>query len=322
MRLYAAPMEGVTGWRWRRAHRRWFGGCDQYYMPFLSPSHDHVFTPRELREIRPEHNDPDTTVPQLLTRSGADFLWCAGELTAMGYREVNLNLGCPSGTVVAKGKGAGLLGRREELERLLEEIFSRSGPAVSVKTRLGLEEPEEFGPLLELFCRYPISQLILHPRVRRDLYRAPVRPEEFDRAARRCTLPLCYNGGLNTAGDIRRAQERWSGLHAAMAGRALAGNPALLRQARGGPPAGREELEGFCLEVFAGCREDFGSAHSAMLRMKELWGYLSCLFSGGEKLFKEMRKTDDAGNFLALMTRAIRELELGTDYRPLRSGGL
>ena len=111
MNYYFAPLEGVTGSEFRRAHHRWFPGVDAYYMPFLSPTQDHVFTQRELRNVLPEHNQGFRAVPQLLTKNPEDFLWCAGELAAMGYGEVNLNLGCPSGTVTAKGKGAGMLAR-------------------------------------------------------------------------------------------------------------------------------------------------------------------------------------------------------------------
>ena len=165
MQYYFAPLEGVTGSEFRRAHHRWFPGVDAYYMPFLSPTQDHVFTQRELRNVLPEYNQGFRAVPQLLTKNADDFLWCAGELAAMGYDEVNLNLGCPSGTVVAKGKGSGLLGAPEALDRMLDRIFSGSPVAVSLKTRLGLEDPEEFARLLEIFGRYPDSLLIVHPRV-------------------------------------------------------------------------------------------------------------------------------------------------------------
>ena len=151
MRFYSAPMEGVTGWLYRGVHHRCFPGADKYFMPFLSVSQDHVFPRRELQDILPAHNEGVPAVPQLLTRRAEDFLWAAGELAAMGYREVNLNLGCPSGTVTAKGKGSGFLAFPEELDRFLEEIFSRAPVAVSVKTRLGVREPEEFLRILEIY---------------------------------------------------------------------------------------------------------------------------------------------------------------------------
>ena len=192
LKIDFAPMEGVTGAQFRQAHHRHFAGVDRYYMPFISPTRDHVFTPRELRNVDPQYNQGLTAVPQLLTRSGEDFLWAAKALWDMGYDEVNLNLGCPSGTVVSKGKGAGLLADREGLERLLDAIFQGTEGPVSVKTRLGMEDPEEFAPLLELFGRYPIRLLIVHPRVRRDFYRHPVRTEYFDLAVQTYPGPQKY----------------------------------------------------------------------------------------------------------------------------------
>ena len=155
----------------RQVHNRWFGGIDRYYAPFLSPTQSHCFGKKELDQVLPEHNEGIHLVPQLLTRNAEDFLWAAGELAAMGYKEVNLNLGCPSGTVVAKGKGSGFLARYEELSAFLDKIFTFCPIAISVKTRLGLTDPEEFGSLLELYNRFPICELTVHPRVQKDMYK-------------------------------------------------------------------------------------------------------------------------------------------------------
>ena len=174
MKYYFAPLEGVTSAPYRQAHHRHFSGVDRYYAPFISPTIHHVLTPREQRDILPEYNEGVPVIPQLLTKNAEDFLWAAGDLAAMGYSEVNLNLGCPSGTVVSKGKGSGFLGHPEELERFLDEIFEKSPIAVSVKTRLGVTDPDEFGPILELYNRYPISELTIHPRVQKQMYRKEV----------------------------------------------------------------------------------------------------------------------------------------------------
>ena len=147
MEYYFAPMEGITGAEYRAVHHRHFPGVDRYYMPFITPTQDRVFTPRELRNISPERNAGYRAVPQLLTKNAGDFNWAAGELFAMGYDEVDLNLGCPSGTVTAKGKGAGMLADLEGLDRFLDGIFSAARGKISVKTRLGLRDPEEIFPL-------------------------------------------------------------------------------------------------------------------------------------------------------------------------------
>ena len=311
MELYFAPMEGITGARYRQAHRACFGGADRYYLPFLSPTRDHLFTPRELRQVSPEANARLEAVPQLLTREPADFLWAARALGEMGYGEVNLNLGCPSGTVVAKGKGAGLLADLPALERLLEGIFSGDlgGTRVSVKTRMGMVSPVEFGPLLELFGHYPISLLIIHPRVREDYYRHPVRRGEFLDFLPQVGLPWCWNGGVTDRESFDRAAAL-PGVRGVMVGQGLLADPALARKFRGGPPASREELRQFHDLLYQSYLADFGSQRNTVFHMKEVWRYLSRLFDGGDKVFKQIKKAQDAPAYEGAVDRIFRELPL------------
>ena len=305
-----APMEGVTGWLFRQAHRHWFSGVDRYFMPFLSPRQEHAFTRREASDFLPEHNRGLYAVPQLLTRSADDFLWAAGVLADLGYREVNLNLGCPSGTVVAKGKGSGLLGRREELERLLDGIYARAGIPVSIKTRLGLRDPEEFFPLLELFNRYPVCELIIHPRVQKDFYRGAARWEWFELALGASKNPLCYNGDLLTAADCRALESRAPGLEAAMLGRGLVASPDLIARQKGGPALDKESLRTFHDQLYHGYCAAFGSERNAMLRMKEVWFYLIHRFRGGERHARQLRKAADPRVYEAQVASIFRDLEL------------
>ena len=290
MEYYFAPMEGITGAQFRQIHHSLFPGVDKYYIPFLSPTQDHVFTPRDLRAVLPEHNQGFHAVPQLLTRNAQDFLWAAGALADMGYEEVNLNLGCPSGTVTAKGKGAGLLGRREELERMLDGIFAAPPTAISLKTRLGMEDPEEFPALLELFSRYPVSLLIIHPRVRQDFYRRPVRMDSFRFALDHYRGPICFNGGLLTPEDCAAFTREFPQVDRVMLGQGLLTDPALVRRLRGGPAASREELRQFHDALYRTYLELFASQRNAAFHMKELWHYLSHRFQGPEKALKAIRK--------------------------------
>ena len=315
MKIAFAPMEGLTGALYRQAHCRWFGGVDRYFIPFITPTQDHRFTKRELREILPEHNGGLTAVPQLLVRRAEDFLWAAGELAAMGYPEINLNLGCPSGTVVAKGKGSGFLGLPEELERFLDTVFDAAPCAVSIKTRLGLREPEEFGPLLALFQRYPLAELIVHPRVQKDMYKNPPRRAYFARALADSPFPVCYNGDLYTVPALEAFQAEFPAAERIMLGRGLAGDPALARKAEGGPAAGREELRAFHDQVYEGYAGAFGSRRNAMLRMKEVWFYLIHLFEGGEKLDKQMRRSRGPAAYEDIQARMLSELPLRESSR-------
>ena len=310
MRYDFAPMEGITGALFRRLHHQFFPGVDRYYMPFLSPTRDHVFTPRELREILPENNPDAEVIPQLLTKVPEDFLWAAGELAAMGYQTVNLNLGCPSGTVVAKGKGSGMLADPSALDAFLDAVFSRAPCAVSVKTRLGLSVPVEFGPLLEIYNHYPLAELIVHPRVQKDGYRHPVRLEAFAPILAASRHPVCFNGGLVTTQDCRDLVGRFSGICGVMIGQGLVANPALVRQIRGGPGADRETLRAFHEALFGGYSQLFGSAHNAMMRMKELWAYLIRLFRDSGPYAKRLRKARDPQTFSQAVDAVFQELEL------------
>ena len=310
MRYDFAPMEGITGALFRRLHHQFFPGVDRYYMPFLSPTRDHVFTPRELREILPENNPDAEVIPQLLTKVPEDFLWAAGELAAMGYQTVNLNLGCPSGTVVAKGKGSGMLADSSALDAFLDAVFSRAPCAVSVKTRLGLSDPEEFGPLLEIYNHYPLAELIVHSRVQKDGYRHPVRLEAFAPILAASRHPVCFNGGLVTTQDCRDLVGRFSGICGVMIGQGLVANPALVRQIRGGPGADWEALRAFHEALFGGYSQLFGSAHNAMMRMKELWAYLIRLFRDSGPYAKRLRKARDPQTFSQAVDAVFQELEL------------
>ena len=150
MEYYFAPMEGLTDSVYRRLHHKFFSGVDKYYMPFFSPTVHRSLTEREARELPLADSESFTAVPQLLTKSAEDFLWAARQCADRGYGEVNLNLGCPSGTVFSKGKGSGMLRDPDGLERFLDAIFASSPLPISLKTRLGVEDSEEFERLLEI----------------------------------------------------------------------------------------------------------------------------------------------------------------------------
>lgn len=315
MELLFAPMEGATDVVFRGVHHRLIGGADGYWMPFWAPTQDHIMTPRARRELSPAANDGVPVLPQVLTKSARDFLWAAGELKAMGYGEVNLNLGCPSGTVTAKGKGAGFLGDLPRLARFLDEIFDHTPLPVSVKTRMGVEDGGEFAALLELYGRYPLSRLAVHARVLRDQYRGPARPEGFAQALSAMKCPVICNGDFKTAGDLRSAAKKYpaAGL---MAGRGFLADPALGRKLRGGAALTAEELRGFHRALFDGYSRAFGSERNAMLRMKEHWRYLLRLLRGGEAWAKPLRKETDPRRFLALAETALDACGLLPDARP------
>lgn len=310
MLLDFAPLEGITTAAFRKLHAELFPSVDRYYMPFISPGSDRIFTPRQLRELLPQHNEGLTAIPQIMAKNAEDFLWAAKELHAMGYKEVNLNAGCPSGTVTAKGKGAGLLADPKALDELLDKVFSASPCAVSVKTRLGVNEPEEFDAILEVYNRYPMSELIIHPRVRKDLYRHAVRTEEFDRILPRCKMPVSYNGSIVTPADYEDCVKRYPGLKSVMVGQGLVSDLALAQKIKTGTGTNRETVREFHDRLLESYTVQFGSVGNAFKRMKDVWFYLIRCFSDSEKHGKKILKSKTPEEYTLAVSAVFRELTL------------
>lgn len=302
MRYYFAPMEGITDSIYRQTHHKYYPGLDRYYMPFLSPTIHRTLTHKEDRELPMADSVPFCAVPQILTKVAEDFLWAAGICRDRGYEEVNLNLGCPSGTVVSKGKGSGMLRDIDGLDRFLEEIFAASPLPISVKTRLGLENGEEFSRLLDIFNRYPIQELTVHPRVRKQFYDGSVDMEMFRYAVANSRNPLCYNGDLTSLQQIEAFRQEFPGIEAVMIGRGLIADPGMFS------PGTVAILEAFHNELLERYLEAFGGSRNAMFRLKENWHFLITQFEGSEKLWKQLRKTTDLGEFRAITTQIFHTL--------------
>lgn len=306
MQYYFAPLEGLTDSIYRRLHHRFFPGVDRYYTPFFSPTVHRALTPREARELPPAESVDFAAVPQLLTKVPEDYLWMTGVCRDLGYTEVNLNVGCPSGTVTAKGKGAGMLRNLAELDAFLAQVFAKTCLPVSVKTRIGFHSPEEFAEILAVYNRYPICQLIVHPRVREAFYKGPVDMSAFDLALQDSKAPVCYNGSLCTKEELAAFSEAYPQVDAVMVGRGLIADPGLFTP--GGTTAGAlEDFHDALLEAYIA---EFGGSRNAMFRMKENWRHWLCKFEDSEKLGKRLRKTTDVTEYKAITREIFHSLPL------------
>ena len=301
MKFYLAPMEEVTGYVFRKVYAELFGCVDRYFTPFLTPAAKRALRKKEEREVDPANNPGVDLVPQLLANDSRLFLQGAMALYRLGYPEVNLNLGCPSKTVVPKRRGSGFLADPQELDDFFREVFEgRDVPAegedpgvkprISVKTRLGLSSPEEFGPILEIYNRYPLSEVILHPRVQSDFYDNRPDLEAFEFALTASRHPLCYNGDIRTREDFEKLTERFPALGAVMIGRGLVANPGLVREIRTGQKVTLEELAEYERRLYEGYVEAFGGPHNALFKMKEVWYYLGDSFADADRERKRIRK--------------------------------
>ena len=307
MQIYFAPLEGITGFAYRNVHRQFFGDAVcKYFSPFAAPNYTHHFKTREREDIDPANNGDLCLVPQILTNRAGDFLWAAEEMYAMGYREINLNLGCPMPTVVKKGRGSGQLGDPDALDLFLEEIcrgmeqipgkICPQGDCIpetirfTVKTRIGLESAGNAGKLVEIFNRYPIAELTVHPRTQRDLYGGKPDLETFSMFLEKSRHPVVYNGDIFSFADFDKIRSRFPDCGAFMLGRGLIADPALARELCGGAPLQKEELRRFHDAVFQSLKASLPGQAPLMGKMKELWFYMGRNFSGADRFLKEIKK--------------------------------
>ena len=328
MHYYFAPLEGITGYVYRTVHHKYFPGIDRYYMPFVAPNYTMHFKEKEKQDIDPAHNEGLNAVPQILSNKADETLWAVEELADRGYREINLNLGCPVPTVARKKKGSGLLKFTDELDAYLDGVYNgldrrqgdRPPVSLSIKTRLGTDSTDEAEALVRIYNRYPVSELIVHPRCQADLYKGKPDMEAFLTVLRGSTNPVVYNGDLICPEDVReigrmceealrggtiaddprgsgmqggkmpQGRPAPTGIGSVMIGRGLLADPSLVRQCRGGELITAQELSAFHDELYCRYLEIFPGDKVVLNHMKELWFYMGKLFPDGAKCLKEIKK--------------------------------
>ena len=320
MQIYLAPLEGITTYVYRRAYEHHFGGVDRYFTPFIV---NKKMAKKEIQGILPENNPGKELIPQIMSNNAEDFIQVSKEIASYGYDTVNLNLGCPSGTVVSKRRGAGFLAYPEELDAFLSEIYEKCPIKISIKTRIGLEDESEWDKILSIYEKYPLEELIIHPRLRSDFYKGAICKEAFARALEQIKVPICYNGEINSVEDYIRMKEEFPQVDRVMIGRGVLRHPELIAQIRSfesglfpeeakrrllfGCRNGevkealeeevssqelRKRMKEFHDEVYAGYCEIMYGEKPTLFKMKELWSYMGESFPGTEKQIKQIKKAN------------------------------
>ncbi len=310
MKYYLAPMEGITGYIYRNAYEKFFNNIDKYFTPFIVPNNSRSLKTKELRDILPENNEGLNIVPQILTNDSEGFITLTKKLQQLGYNEVNLNLGCPAGTVVSKFKGSGFLAKREELDRFLDEIYKMDDMKISIKTRIGKDSPEEFYELIKIYNKYPLEELIIHPRTRQDFYGGTPNLEVFKDALSLSTNPICYNGDIFTVEDHNRLVETFPEVDKIMIGRGLLANPGLMNEIKNNVSLDKKILKDFHDEILNNYIEVFNEERNAMFRMKELWGYMIYMFSDNKQYAKKIKKAQKLIDYNEAVSSLFKEQQI------------
>ncbi|MBA4687417.1 MAG: tRNA-dihydrouridine synthase family protein [Candidatus Galacturonibacter soehngenii] len=308
MKFYFAPMEGITGYIYRNAHHAFCGkNVDKYFAPFINANLSESFKSRELNDIFPENNKDINLIPQIMTNRAKDFLHTSSKLHKFGYEEINLNLGCPSKTVVTKYRGSGFLAKPKELKEFLDEVFESKVTQISIKTRIGMEDPEEFYALMDIYNQFPIKELIIHPRLQADYYNNKPNLFIFEDALKLSKNPICYNGDIHTLIDYQKLIERFPTINTVMLGRGLLYNPFLICQINGKEDLDKNQLWEFHNKIYTDYQSVLFGEKNVLFKMKEFWHYFGHMFSNPDKYVKKIKKAQKLYEYDAVVKSIFKE---------------
>ena len=316
--LSLGPFQGITDAPFRNVFKRHFGGIDKFYTPFFTGIHkeDHAKN-LQGEEIDPQYNDVETLTPQILSTDAEEILRFAKQCKQLGYKEINLNMGCPFPRVANKKRGCGLLPYPDKVEAMLERVFEDIDIRFSVKCRLGYFKPEETDTIIPVFNKFPLSELIIHPRIGKQLYKGEADVERFKALIPYINAPLVYNGDIFSVESFERIREAVQPVCQFMLGRGILANPFLAEQiadtrgyagyadTRGvslqDEPAGThrmrppihnktDRLHTYVIDLYEDRLRHAGGSPKVLGRMKELWSYLMNSFEEPQVVWRKIKK--------------------------------
>lgn len=291
--LYLAPIRGITDYLFRSTYHKHFPYFDEAVAPFINPQKYLNLKDKYLSDILPENNKNLPVVPQLLYNTSEDFIHVAKRLQEMGYNHINWNLGCPAPQVAKKRRGSGLLCSPETILGILDAVCCKLSASISIKARIGYDKPDQFISLLPRLHDYPLREIILHPRLGKQLYRGSVDLESFEACYKSCRMPLVYNGDLTTHDDVIRILSRFSAVNKLMIGRGAIADPFLAAEIKGetfSSETKKDMLVSFHHDIFGGLQERLSGPGHLLNKMKEIWNYFGNSFPDKKKEIKKMQK--------------------------------
>lgn len=307
VKIYLAPLEGVTTFVFRKRFYECFGEqVDKYYTPFFAPHSKRPMKSKEVKEILPENNPGFYLVPQLLTDSAKDALSFQKDMKRFGYDEININAGCPSGTVTKKSRGSGMLLDTRRLDDFLYELYEKSEGIVSVKTRIGFSDSEEWESIWEVYKKYPISELIIHPRTREQFYGGNVFLKCFEKAYNESPFPLVYNGDIRTIDDYNNIIKLFPKQEAIMIGRGAIADPSVVRSIKNGSslPYKMEEILGFLEGLLADYSSLYGADEQTLFKIKEVWSFMKIWYP--DRDVRNLMKAKTISEFSTMQRNVIK----------------
>jgi len=303
MNYYMAPLEGITTYIFRRNYNKYFHTFDKYFIPFISNTNIGM---KEIMELSRESNEGMNTVPQILSKTPEHFLKLAEIIAEFGYDTVNLNLGCPSKTVVTKKRGAGMLYDTDMLDRFLYEIFDKCPLKISIKTRIGISDDYEWEEILDVYKKYSIEELIIHPRFQKEFYSGKVHLDAYIAATKALDIKLCYNGDIISRNALDNIINTCPSIDTVMLGRGILRNPGMLNELTESSPVSKDTIISFHDAVYNEYKERFSGEVPVVSKMLELWTYMKDSFTNSDNYVKKLFKAKHCSEYEMIVNSIFR----------------
>ena len=298
LKIYCAPLQGFTDFVWRNAHAEVFGNVDIYYTPFMRMV-NHSIPNRYIADVNPENNVARIR-PQILATNPEDATLMVKQLRDMGYTEIDINLGCPHPPIAGKKKGSGMLAHPAMCEEIFVALSKIEEVRYSIKMRLGYDSFHQWQDILPLMDIISPMEIVVHPRMGKQMYRGEVNTDEFSMLYEACHYPIIYNGDITSISQIELLQHRYPQLSGVMVGRALLAKPYLFCNFVDG--ADLERFHGILYSQYQ--KYLLGGEHQILTKMKSLWEYF--LPDADKKLRKAIKKCNSIARYEQIVAQIFK----------------
>jgi len=311
--LLSSPLQGFTDFRFRNAFHKYFGGIDTFYSPYIRLNGKLVIKSSYERDILPENNSTLEVIPQIITNDADEFVFVAKYVQSLGYKELNWNLGCPYPMVAKCGMGSGLINNTSQIEHILDRAHGETDIIVSMKMRMGYEEPTEILNVFPILDKYPIKNVAIHARIGKQLYKGGVDLESFQRCLDVSKQKLYYNGDITSVEKYREMQERFPTIDHWMIGRGLIADPflpSMIKENTTEYPKNKYELfKEFHDTIFEEYDAYLSGPTPIRMKMLGFWEYFAESFPNPQKTFKKIKKAGNTKNYLAAVEDIFKDVK-------------
>lgn len=299
--LLSSPLQGFTDFRFRNAFHKYFGGIDTFYSPYIRLNGKLVIKGSYERDILPENNSTLEVIPQIITNDVEEFLFVTKFVQQMGYKELNWNLGCPYPMVAKCGMGSGLISNTAQIEHILKRVHNETDIVVSMKMRMGYENPTEILDVFPILDQYPIKNVAIHARIGKQLYKGGVDLDSFQKCLDHAKQKLYYNGDITSVAKFKAMQERFPSIDHFMIGRGLIADPFLPSMIKNDTteyPKNRFDIfEEFHDTIYKEYDAYLSGPTPIRMKMLGFWEYFSESFANPQKTYKSIKKATNSRSY-------------------------